>query len=138
MRLNSDGEPETLKPDDWLALHEWMWDEATRKPFATLAGHKGGVLSAQFSPEGSRIFTASADKTARIWYILPFTVGAPPEWLPDFLRYMAQMRLNSDGKPEALKTDDWLAQRERLRVVRRAGAGQNTPYLRILRRFVPE
>ena len=54
---------------------------------------------------------------------------------------MARMRLNSDGELETLKPDDWLALRERMREVRRAGAGQDTPYLRILRilrRFVPE
>ena len=57
---------------------------------------------------------------------------------PDFLRYMAQMRLKSDGELETLKPDDWLALREWMRAVRRAGAGQDTPCLRILRRFVPE
>ena len=64
--------------------------------------------------------------------------GTSPEWFPDFLRYMAQMRLNSDGELETLKLDNWLALRERRREVRRAGAVQETPYLRILRRFVPE
>ena len=44
------------------------------------------------------------------------------------------MRLNSDGELETLKPDDWLALRERMH----AGAGQNTPCLRILLRFVPE
>lgn len=51
---------------------------------------------------------------------------------------MAQMRLNSDGELETLKPDDWLALRVRMREVRRASAGQDTPYLRILRRYVPE
>ena len=32
-----------------------------------LGGHDGSVHSAAFSPDGSRIVTASADKTARIW-----------------------------------------------------------------------
>src|SRR5262249_21171887 len=32
-----------------------------------LGGHDGRVLSAAFSPDGSRIVTASGDKTARIW-----------------------------------------------------------------------
>ena len=69
---------------------------------------------------------------------IPNCAGPPPEWFPDFLRYMAQMRLNPDGELETLKPDDWLALRERLREVRRAGAGQDTPYFRILRRYVPE
>jgi WD40 repeat protein len=33
----------------------------------SLRGHGGSVLSAAFSPDGSRIVTASDDKTARIW-----------------------------------------------------------------------
>ena len=48
------------------------------------------------------------------------------------------MRFNSYGELETMKLDDWLALRERMRRVRRAGAGEDTPYLRILRRFVPE
>ena len=29
--------------------------------------HQGGVYSAEFSPDGSRIVTASWDKTAKVW-----------------------------------------------------------------------
>jgi WD40 repeat protein len=32
-----------------------------------LHGHEGSVNSAAFSPDGTRIVTASADTTARIW-----------------------------------------------------------------------
>jgi WD40 repeat protein len=32
-----------------------------------LAGHEGFVLSANFNPDGQRIVTGSADKTARVW-----------------------------------------------------------------------
>jgi eukaryotic-like serine/threonine-protein kinase len=35
--------------------------------FAVLAGHGAIVTSAAYSPDGTRIVTASADKTARIW-----------------------------------------------------------------------
>ena len=34
-----------------------------------LRGHEGYVSPAAFSPDGSRIVTASTDKTARIWDI---------------------------------------------------------------------
>ncbi len=115
-----------------------VWDATTGKPLATLTGHEDEVGSPQFSPDGSRIVTASSDKTTRISTLLPPRTGPPPDWFPDFLRYMAQMRLNADGELETLKPDDWLALRERMRAVRRASAGQDTPYLRILRRWVPE
>ena len=40
---------------------------ASAKEIAVLRGHEYGVTSATFSRDGSRIVTASADKTARIW-----------------------------------------------------------------------
>ena len=61
-----------------------------------------------------------------------------PRLFPDFLHYMAQMRLNSDGELEMLKATDWLALRERLRGVLRASASADMPYLRVLRRYVRE
>jgi len=39
---------------------------------------------------------------------------------------------------ETLKPADWLALRERLRAVRRASTSADTPYLRILRKYVRE
>jgi WD40 repeat protein len=91
-----------------------VWDTATGKALALLAGHEGMVNSAQFSPDGSRIATVSQDKTARLWDALTPKAGPPPDWFPDFLRYMAQMRLNPDGALETLKAADWFALRERL------------------------
>jgi WD40 repeat protein len=38
---------------------------------ARLRGHQDYVSSAAFSPDGKRIVTASADKTARLWEIFP-------------------------------------------------------------------
>ena len=73
-----------------------------------------------------------------MWDVLPPTFGPPPEWFPDFLRYMAQMRLNEDGELETLKAADWLALREKLRAVLHASANADTPYLRILRKYVRE
>ncbi len=104
---------------------------------ATLSGHGEVVMSAQFSQDGTRIVTW-ADKTARVWDLLLAGAGPPPKWFPDFLRYMAQMRLNPDGELETLKAVDWLALRERLRGVLRASASAATPYLRILRKYVRE
>jgi hypothetical protein len=94
--------------------------------------------SAHFSPDGKRIVTASGDKTARVWTILPPRAGPPPPWFADFLRYMAQKQLNADGELLPFSPDEWLALREKLRGVLRAEAGQTTAYLEILRRFAPE
>ena len=114
-----------------------VWDVRTGKPIATLVGDEAEVVIARFSPDSTRIVTASGGKTARIWNLLPPNVNPAPQWFPDFLRYMAQMRLNRDGELETIKFD-WLPLCERMRAVRRATAAQDTPYHRILRRFVSE
>src|SRR5262249_51462787 len=50
-----------------------VWDAQTGKPLKDSTGkeltmkHNGAVVSAQFSPDGKRIVTASWDHTARVW-----------------------------------------------------------------------
>jgi WD40 repeat protein len=44
-----------------------VWDAKTGTEILTLRGHHGAVMSASFSPDGTRIVTASFDRTARVW-----------------------------------------------------------------------
>ena len=44
-----------------------MWEAASGRELLTLKGHKGGVTSVAFSPDGQRIVTGSRDQTARVW-----------------------------------------------------------------------
>src|SRR5947207_15731845 len=56
----------STRPD----LRGWEWHYVHRlchSDLITLKGHTGDVYSASFSPDGSRVVTASADKTARVW-----------------------------------------------------------------------
>ena len=118
---------------------ERLWDAADGKMIAALTGHKTTVWTVRFSPDGSHLITASPeDETAHMWDILPAAAGQPPAWFADFLRYLAQMRFKADGEFESLKPDDWLALQKQLRAVRQANTGVDTPYLRILRRFLPD
>jgi WD40 repeat protein len=54
---------------DYVPEAELQLDSAWRnlRERLTLTGHAGWVLSAAFSPDGKRIITASADRTARLW-----------------------------------------------------------------------
>ncbi|OUD12068.1 AAA family ATPase [Thioflexithrix psekupsensis] len=44
-----------------------VWDAQTGQEILTLQGHEGYVYSAVYSPDGTRIVTASQDATARVW-----------------------------------------------------------------------
>ena len=44
-----------------------MWDAQTGAEVLALKGHTGGVYSASFSPDGTRIVTGSEDRTAKVW-----------------------------------------------------------------------
>jgi WD40 repeat protein len=58
-------------------LRGWEWRFGHRlchSDLLTLKGHTGPVWSASFSPDGSRVVTASADRPARVrvWDARPF------------------------------------------------------------------
>jgi WD40 repeat protein/tetratricopeptide (TPR) repeat protein len=44
-----------------------VWDATTGKPVGPPLRHSSRVRYATFSPEGSRVVTASSDRTARVW-----------------------------------------------------------------------
>jgi WD40 repeat protein len=74
LRLAIAGLP-PLKGASWLNVRSRELEDALSRyassnkcPFrAVLAGHQGMVSGAAFSPDGSRVVTASSDKTARLW-----------------------------------------------------------------------
>ncbi|MCX6878942.1 MAG: protein kinase [Verrucomicrobia bacterium] len=115
-----------------------VWDAATGESIATLRGLVAAGGNAQLAADGMRIATLLEDHTLRLWTILPPTAGPPPTWFPHFLRYLAQMRINGMGELETLQPAEWTELLERMKARRRATAGQETPYVRVLRRFVPE
>jgi WD40 repeat protein len=45
----------------------YIWDVASGRPIATLAGHSDRLRGARYSSDGRRIVTASYDGTARVW-----------------------------------------------------------------------
>ena len=44
-----------------------VWDAKTGQELVTLNGHMGGVWGVAFSPDGTRLASASHDHTAKVW-----------------------------------------------------------------------
>lgn len=44
-----------------------VWDDATGVEVLSLKGHAAMVMAVAFSPDGTRIVSGSADRTAKIW-----------------------------------------------------------------------
>lgn len=78
-------------------LRGWEWRYLWTRGSAqrTLAGHKGDVWGVAFSPDGQRIATGSADKTAKVW---DATTGEPLLTLVGHEGMVKSVAFSSDGR----------------------------------------
>ncbi len=77
-----------------------VWDAQTGQPLTEPMTHHGigHVVSAQFSPDGRRIVTATDtfDKKARVWDVAP-TQAPCPDWLLQLAEAISGKVLNKEG-----------------------------------------
>ena len=135
VQFSPNGKRVVTSSDDQTAR---IWEADGGGLVAILRGHEGFLFGAKYSRDSQRIVTAAGDTTARVWTILPQTADVPPTWLPDFLHYLGQTRLDSNGELESIPVADSIVFRDRLRQIVNESGTQDTPYLRVLRRFVHE
>ena len=87
-----------------LALGWWrVWDVNTGQQTLTLKGHTGGVMSAVFSPDGSRLASASADQTVKVWGAFASQEAQTFKGLADWVLCLA---ISPDGARLALGSGD--------------------------------
>jgi WD40 repeat protein len=68
-RLATTGNPDEVfgSAESKTERHAFVWDTETGDREVVLSGHREGVWEVHFSPDGSRLATASEDGTAAIW-----------------------------------------------------------------------
>jgi WD40 repeat protein len=79
-----------VDPDPRSVAAERLWFALTQRswplPVSAQMRHKEGILSACFSPDGSKIVTGSRDKTARLWNATSGKELTPPLKHPRLVR----------------------------------------------------
>ena len=121
-----------------------VWDAATGKALSEPMKHDAAVFSAQFSPDGQRVVTASSAKTARVWDIPTITnkdSADDANLLADLAEATAGLTLQAFGQTEiltALTSDQVKARRDKIAVKFPGLPPKLTPLQRFLKWSVSE
>jgi hypothetical protein len=116
-----------------------VWDVTTGKALSEPMKHDGTVTSAQFSPDGQRVVTASFDRTARVWDIPTITrkdSADDANSLADLAEATAGLALQIFGQTEmlaALTLDQVKATRDKIAVKFSGPPSKLTPLQRFLK-----
>lgn len=91
LAVSPDGSRAVTGSEDRMAR---VWDVATGRLLAVLAGHTGSLVTAAFSPDGARVVTGSLDRTARLWDV---RTGAPVAVLAGHAGIVTSAVFSPDG-----------------------------------------
>jgi WD40 repeat protein/serine/threonine protein kinase len=103
-----------------------LWDAASGRLLHTLSGHANRVPSMSFSPDGTRLVTASLDQTARLWDV---RTGAVIAMLPGHAAVVRQAFFSHDSRRLVTASADhtmrlWDARNGELIAVLRGHSGE--------------
>jgi WD40 repeat protein len=81
----------------------WVWDANTGTALQTLEGHTSSVTAVQFSPDGSKLASASDDGTVRVW---DANTGTALQTLECYTSSVTAVQFSPDGSKLASASRD--------------------------------
>lgn len=112
-----------------------LWDTLSGKPLSEPLKYGGGVVSAQFSPDGTRIVTASADHTVRLWTVLLGSSSEIP-LLAEFAEAVCGYKVDATGR--IVHIDDQVEKLMKLRGDSAAARKENGSLMSYIRWFLAD
>jgi eukaryotic-like serine/threonine-protein kinase len=108
-----------LATADSAAKTAQLWEVKSNSLLATLRGHSAEVITVEWSPDGSRVVTASGDATAKLWDL----EGNLLHTLSGHTKGLYRAKFSPDGKRIVTTSTDgtarlWSAEGEELAVLK--------------------
>lgn len=113
-----------------------VFDIITGEVIFELWGTEDWINNAEISNDGTCIVTTSVVGQAFLWEIPTSDLNSPPSWFKDFIVFVAQKKIDTNGECEFISGDEFEDLRKHLLDVLKECKEDDTKYMQAMRLFL--